>query len=101
MSILETCFSKLLLAVESLAPLPAEIPEIRPQDVATDWTKAREWLEETSPKLNDTQLAPSKEDMDAAYRTSQETFRNDVAIALNNNLDWLSETMDRLNRNCC
>lgn len=48
-------------------------------------------------QLNDTQLAPFKEDMDAAYRTSQETFRNDVAIALNNNLDWLSETMDRLN----
>jgi hypothetical protein len=35
--------------------------------------------------------------MDAAYRTSQETFRNDVAIALYNNLEWLSETMDRLN----
>ena len=48
-------------------------------------------------QLNDTQLAPFKEEMDAAYRTSQETFRNDVAIALNNNLEWLSETMDRLN----
>jgi len=35
--------------------------------------------------------------MDAAYRTSQETFRNDVAIALNNNLEWLEETMSRLN----
>jgi len=38
-----------------------------------------------------------REEMDAAYRTSQETFRNDVAIALSNNLEWLEETMDRLN----
>lgn len=71
--------------------------EHAPQDIATDWLKAREWLKDLLKQLNDTQLAPFKEEMDAAYRTSQETFRNDVAIALNNNLEWLSETMDRLN----
>ena len=71
--------------------------EHAPQDVATDWTKAREWLKDLLKQLNDTQLAPFKAEMDAAYRTSQETFRNDVAIALNNNLEWLGETMDRLN----
>lgn len=71
--------------------------EHAPQGITTDWMKDREWLKGLLERLNDTQLAPFKEDMDAAYRTSQETFRNDVAIALNNNLEWLSETMDRLN----
>ena len=71
--------------------------EHAPQDIAADWLKARAWLDDLLKQLNDTQLAPFKEDMDAAYRTSQETFRNDVAIALNNNLEWLGETMDRLN----
>ncbi len=71
--------------------------EHAPQEVTTDWLKAREWLKDLLKQLNDTQLAPFKADMDAAYRTSQETFRNDVAIALNNNLEWLGETMDRLN----
>ncbi len=71
--------------------------EHAPQEIATDWLKSREWLKDLLKQLNDTQLAPFKADMDAAYRTSQETFRNDVAIALSNNLDWLDETMDRLN----
>lgn len=71
--------------------------EHAPQEVASDWLKAREWLKDLLNQLNDTQLVPFKADMDAAYRTSQETFRNDVAIALNNNLEWLGETMDRLN----
>ncbi len=71
--------------------------EHAPQEIATDWRKAQEWLVDLLKRLNDTQLAPFKADMDAAYRTSQETFRNDVAIALNNNLVWLGETMDRLN----
>lgn len=66
-------------------------------DIAADWVQARAWLTDFLKKLNDTELAPYKEDMDAAYRTSQETFRNDVAIALNNNLEWLEETMNRLN----
>lgn len=71
--------------------------EHAPQEVSTDWIKAREWLKTFLKQLHDTQLATFREDMDEAYRTSQETFRNDVAIALNNHLEWLSETMDRLN----
>lgn len=71
--------------------------EQAPHDLTTDWQKAKVWLKELLQKLHDTQLAPKKAEMDDAYRTSQETFRNDVAIALNNNLEWLSDTMDRLN----
>ncbi|OGS99051.1 MAG: hypothetical protein A3F73_10430 [Gallionellales bacterium RIFCSPLOWO2_12_FULL_59_22] len=68
-----------------------------PQDAATEWKKARAWLTGLLERLDKTELAGFKEEMDAAYRTSQETFRNDVAIALSNNLEWLEETMDRLN----
>lgn len=70
---------------------------------ATDWRKAHDWMSDLLNRLIKTDLASYREDMDAAYRTSQETFRNDVAIALHNNLEYLSETMDRLNavlRNC-
>lgn len=83
--------------IKELGTFLQKYREHAPQDIATDWLKARAWLKGLLKQLNDTQLTPFKEDMDAAYRTSQETFRNDVAIALNNNLEWLSETMDRLN----
>ena len=66
-------------------------------DTATDWRKAYVWLTETLERLDKTELAGFKTEMDAAYRTSQETFRNDVAMALYTNLEWLGETMDRLN----
>ena len=71
--------------------------EHAPQEIAGSWVKSREWLQSLLKKLNETELAPYKDEMDKAYRTSQETFRNDVAIALSNNLDWLEETMTRLN----
>lgn len=71
--------------------------EQAPLEASADWRKAREWLTELLRRLDKTELANFKEDMDTAYRTSQETFRNDVAIALSNNLEWLEETMERLN----
>jgi uncharacterized protein YPO0396 len=66
-------------------------------EVTGDWRSASQWLADLLKRLDRTELANYKADMDAAYRTSQETFRNDVAIALSNNLDWLEETMERLN----
>lgn len=71
--------------------------EQAPIDTSSDWIKSKVWLTELLDRLDKTELAGFREDMDAAYRTSQETFRNDVAIALSNNLEWLEETMDRLN----
>ena len=71
--------------------------EQSPLEASTDWRKAGQWLSELLQRLDRTELANFREEMDAAYRTSQETFRNDVAIALSNNLEWLEETMDRLN----
>ena len=67
------------------------------QEVVADWLKAWGWLKDLLKQLRDTELANFKAEMADAYRTAQETFRNDVAIALANNLDWLEETMNRLN----
>lgn len=85
------------LGTKELGTFLEKYREQAPQEIIADWMKAREWLQAFLKQLHDTQLATFREDMDAAYRTSQETFRNDVAIALNNNLEWLGETMDRLN----
>lgn len=71
--------------------------EHAPEDISNDWRKAHNWMTSLLRKLHDTELVSFKKEMEAAYLTSQETFRNDVAIALNNNLDWLSDTMNRLN----
>jgi energy-coupling factor transporter ATP-binding protein EcfA2 len=63
----------------------------------SDWRAARNWINRMIARLRGTELVQHKAAMEDAYRTSQETFRNDVAIALNNNLEWLQENLDRLN----
>lgn len=68
-----------------------------PSEVATEWLAAHAWLKDLLKNLHDTKLVPYKEQMDDANRASQEIFRNDVAIALNNNLEWLNDTRNRLN----
>jgi energy-coupling factor transporter ATP-binding protein EcfA2 len=65
--------------------------------VMDDWRTMAEWMTDFLKKLRDTELLEQKARMDQAYEASQETFRTDVAIALNNNLDWLESTMQRLN----
>jgi len=75
----------------------ANYREQAPVEATSDWRSAGRWLADLLHRLDRTELANHRADMDAAYRTSQETFRNDVAIALSNNLDWLEETMERLN----
>jgi len=75
----------------------ANYREQAPVEATSDWRSAGQWLADLLQRLDRTELANRRADMDAAYRTSQETFRNDVAIALSNNLDWLEETMERLN----
>lgn len=67
-------------------------------DLATDWRKAHEWITALLGRLRDTELVNFKVEMENAYQASQETFRTDVAIALSNNLDWLDQTMERLNQ---
>jgi chromosome segregation protein len=66
-------------------------------DVMQDWRKARAWVSERTQHLNDTTLREYSEQMEEAYRLSQATFRNDVALALHEHLRWLKSTMDNLN----
>lgn len=67
-------------------------------DMAADWRRAHEWITELLDRLRSTELVDYKVEMEDAYRASQETFRTDVAIALSNNLEWLEQTMQRLNQ---
>jgi len=66
-------------------------------DVLQDWRKARAWVADRLRSLNDTTLKEYVEQMDEAYRLSQATFRNDVALVLHGNLKWLESTIDNLN----
>ena len=67
-------------------------------DVQEDWRKGQAWIADILKRLQDTELLDYKAQMENAYRVSQETFRNDVALALSQNIDALDLTMDQLNR---
>lgn len=68
------------------------------RETADDWVRASTWIRDLVARLKSTDLIQQKERMEEAYRASQETFRTDVAIALNNNVEWLDQSMERLNR---
>jgi uncharacterized protein YPO0396 len=67
-------------------------------ELTGDWRRAQAWLAELLKRLRDTELDKYRNDMEAAYHTSQETFRKDVAIALHTNIEGLDATMNRLNK---
>lgn len=64
---------------------------------ADDWRNERKWMSDLLNRLRSTELSDFESQMNEAFKTSQETFRTDVAIALSNNLDHLSNSMSRLN----
>lgn len=68
------------------------------REVTEDWGRACSWIRGLVGRLRSTDLIEQKDRMEEAYRASQETFRTDVAIALNNNIEWLEQSMDRLNK---
>ncbi len=67
------------------------------EEISQDWRKGKAWIDEHVAKLINTELPAHKEQADEAYQASQDTFRQDVAIALNTNLQFLKQTFDRLN----
>ncbi|WP_110947766.1 SbcC/MukB-like Walker B domain-containing protein [Pseudomonas bohemica] len=71
--------------------------ETLPQQDVEDWRLAKAWIDNYVQKLEITELPEYKAQAEEAYRASQETFRRDVAIALNTNLEFLRQTFDRLN----
>ncbi|TLP64932.1 MULTISPECIES: SbcC/MukB-like Walker B domain-containing protein [Pseudomonas] len=62
-----------------------------------DWRIAKAWIDSYVQKLEVTELPEYKAQAQDAYQASQETFRRDVAIALNTNVVFLRQTFERLN----
>lgn len=67
------------------------------QDIQENWRKASVWLTEQINRLIDTELALHKKEAAEAYQASQDAFRTDVAIELNDRFAYLSRTIDSLN----
>lgn len=68
------------------------------EEVSSDWRKAKAWMEQQVLRLQSTDLPLYKEQAQEAYLASQDTFRQDVALALHANLKYLSDTFARLNK---
>ncbi|WP_241082021.1 SbcC/MukB-like Walker B domain-containing protein [Achromobacter xylosoxidans] len=71
--------------------------EVLPAEAHDDWEVARAWLVEKTTLLRNTGLHTYQAKMEAALETAKSTFRNDVAVLINENLEWLEFTMNRLN----
>lgn len=94
----DRCQGRVNAAQRDLGEFIREHHEQLPPSAAEHWRAAAAWLAELLKKLNDTDLRTYKERMDEALKTSQITFRNDVALALHANLRWLAATVDSLNK---
>ncbi|MFC5522541.1 SbcC/MukB-like Walker B domain-containing protein, partial [Polaromonas jejuensis] len=66
-------------------------------EVTSDWRKAKAWMEQQVARLQNTELPQYKEQAQEAYIASQNTFRQDVALALHANLKYQTTTFKRLN----
>ena len=67
------------------------------EEVTSDWRKAKAWMEQQVTRLQNTELPSYKERAQEAYLASQNTFRQDVALALHANLKYQTTTFKRLN----
>ena len=66
-------------------------------EVMSDWRKGKAWMEQQITRLQNTELPQYKEQAQEAYLASQNTFRQDVALALHANLKYQTTTFKRLN----
>jgi chromosome segregation protein len=66
-------------------------------EVTSDWRKAKAWMEQQVARLQNTELPDYKDQAQEAYLASQNTFRQDVALALHANLKYQTTTFKRLN----
>jgi uncharacterized protein YPO0396 len=66
-------------------------------EVTSDWRKAKAWMEQQVTRLQKTELPAYKDQAKEAYLASQNTFRQDVALALHANLKYQTITFKRLN----
>jgi energy-coupling factor transporter ATP-binding protein EcfA2 len=84
-------------AMQKLSAFLVRHNEFLPAGTQDDWRSARAWLEARVVVLNETGLRENKARMEDALSAAKSTFRNDVAVALHEHLEWLSDTINRMN----
>jgi chromosome segregation protein len=84
-------------AAAKLQEFATQHKEQIPHDILQDWEKAGDWLEQQLVRLRETDLVSRRESMELAYQTAKETFRMDVALALNERFDKLEAAQKTLN----
>ncbi|MDI1246838.1 MAG: SbcC/MukB-like Walker B domain-containing protein, partial [Rhodoferax sp.] len=67
------------------------------EEVISDWRRSKGWMEQQVSRLQNTELPQYKDQAQEAYLASQNTFRQDVALALHANLKYQTTTFKRLN----
>jgi uncharacterized protein YPO0396 len=80
------------------------LPEAtRDEDADKAWQAADSWIGEMLTRLEGADLPNYRAQLDQAYKTAQDTFRNDVAVKIHENLVYMQRQVDNLNdvlRNC-
>lgn len=84
-------------AMQKLSAFLVRHNEFMPPGTQDDWRSARAWLEARVVILTETGLRENKARMEDALSAAKSTFRNDVAVALHEHLEWLSDTINRMN----
>src|SRR3546814_18696451 len=95
----DVCSSDLLgQAQKLLGTFLTDHREAISEEVNSDWRKAKAWMEQQVSRLQSTDLPLYKEQAKEAYKASQDTFRQDVALALHANLKSSEER--RVGKEC-
>lgn len=84
-------------AMQKLSAFLVRHNEFVPTGTQDDWRSARAWLEARVVILRETGLRENQARMEDALSAAKSTFRNDVAVALHEHLEWLSDTINRMN----
>lgn len=84
-------------AMQKLSAFLVRHNEFMPAGTQDDWRSARAWLGARVIILTETGLRENKARMEDALTAAKSTFRNDVAVALHEHLEWLSDTINRMN----
>jgi len=88
---------KASIAMQKLSAFLVRHNEYTPAGPQDDWRSARAWLVARVIILTETGLRENKARMEDALSAAKSTFRNDVAVALHEHLEWLSDTIKRMN----
>lgn len=84
-------------AMQKLSAFLVRHNELMPPGTQDDWRSARAWLQARVAIFTETGLRENKARMEDALSAAKSTFRNDVAVALHEHLEWLSDTVNRMN----